>query len=244
MLDREGYRPNVGIILTNERNEVFWGKRVREHSWQFPQGGIKPGESPEAAMYRELLEEVGLLPHHVKILGRTRDWLRYDVPTHWVKREWRGSYRGQKQIWYLLRLIGRESDVHLRATSHPEFDAWRWHEYWVPLEAVVEFKRGVYEMALIELARFLPRQEPRNRYLRSGMRTRDHDNAGVCMYRAGQLLLHHGVELPPGASFDPDPQTSYNSHSSDDMASPLDYGAPADNALGMLDVLNAPLPKE
>ena len=112
MLDREGYRPNVGIILTNERNEVFWGKRVREHSWQFPQGGIKPGESPETAMYRELLEEVGLLPHHVKILGRTRDWLRYDVPSHWVRREWRGSYRGQKQIWYLLRLTGRDGQVH------------------------------------------------------------------------------------------------------------------------------------
>ena len=71
MLDRDGYRPNVGIILCNARNEVFWGKRVREHSWQFPQGGIKPGESPEAAMYRELMEEVGLSPHHVKILGRT-----------------------------------------------------------------------------------------------------------------------------------------------------------------------------
>ncbi len=155
MLDREGYRPNVGIILTNERNEVFWGKRVREHSWQFPQGGIKPGESPEAAMYRELLEEVGLLPHHVKILGRTRDWLRYDVPSHWVKREWRGSYKGQKQIWYLLRLVGRESDVHLRATSHPEFDAWRWHEYWAPIDEVIDFKRGVYQGALQELSRHL-----------------------------------------------------------------------------------------
>ena len=155
MLDREGYRPNVGIILTNERNEVFWGKRVREHSWQFPQGGIKPGESPEAAMYRELLEEVGLLPHHVKILGRTRDWLRYDVPTHWVKREWRGSYRGQKQIWYLLRLIGRETDVYLRASERPEFDAWRWHQYWAPIDEVIDFKRDVYTGALQELSRHL-----------------------------------------------------------------------------------------
>lgn len=155
MLDREGYRPNVGIILTNERNEVFWGKRVREHAWQFPQGGIKPGESPEAAMYRELLEEVGLLPHHVKILGRTRDWLRYDVPSHWVKREWRGSYRGQKQIWYLLRLVGRESDVHLRASAHPEFDAWRWHQYWAPIDEVIDFKREVYVDALQELSRHL-----------------------------------------------------------------------------------------
>ena len=115
MLDREGYRPNVGIIIVNNRNQVFWGKRVREYNWQFPQGGIKPGESPEAAMYRELMEEVGLSPHHVKILGRTRDWLRYDVPSTWVRREWRGSYRGQKQIWYLLRLTGRECDVYLVA---------------------------------------------------------------------------------------------------------------------------------
>jgi len=106
-------------------------------------------------MYRELMEEVGLKPEHVKILGRTRDWLRYDVPTSWIKREWRGSYKGQKQIWFLLRLTGRDSDVSLRATEHPEFDAWRWSEYWVPLEDVIEFKREVYQLALNELATFL-----------------------------------------------------------------------------------------
>lgn len=155
MLDRDGFRPNVGIILCNASNQVFWGKRIREHAWQFPQGGINYGESPEQAMYRELMEEVGLKPEHVKILGRTKDWLRYEVPTSWIKREWRGSYRGQKQIWYLLRLLGRDSDVSLRATSHPEFDAWRWSDYWVPLEAVIEFKRGVYQQALVELARIL-----------------------------------------------------------------------------------------
>ena len=155
MLDREGFRPNVGIILVNARNEVFWGKRIREHSWQFPQGGIKHGESPEQAMYRELFEEVGLRPEHVKILGRTRGWLRYEVPRNWIRREWRNSYRGQKQIWYLLRLVGRDSDVSLRASSHPEFDAWRWSNYWVPLDAVIDFKRLVYQMALVELARIL-----------------------------------------------------------------------------------------
>ena len=161
MIDRDGYRPNVGIVLCNNRNEVFWGKRVREHSWQFPQGGIKPGETPEEAMYRELTEEVGLLPHHVRILGRTRDWLRYDVPQNWVRREWRGSYRGQKQIWFLLKMVGRDCDVSLRATTRPEFDAWRWHEYWVPLESVIEFKRDVYQKALTELARFLPARSTR-----------------------------------------------------------------------------------
>jgi len=155
MLDREGYRPNVGIILCNAKNEVFWGKRIREHSWQFPQGGIKRGETPEEAMYRELFEEVGLKPEHVRILGRTKGWLRYEVPNQWIKREWRGSYKGQKQIWFLLRLVGRDNDVSLRASAKPEFDAWRWNEYWIPLDAVIEFKRGVYEQALSELVRFL-----------------------------------------------------------------------------------------
>jgi len=162
MIDRDGYRPNVGIILCNCRNEVFWAKRVREHSWQFPQGGIKSGETPELAMFRELNEEVGLSAHHVKILGRTRDWLRYDVPDQWIRREWRGSYRGQKQIWFLLRLIGRDCDVCLRASDKPEFDAWRWNEYWVPMETVIEFKRDVYLKALNELVRFLhQRPDPR-----------------------------------------------------------------------------------
>jgi putative (di)nucleoside polyphosphate hydrolase len=159
MLYRDGYRPNVGIILCNWRNEVFWGKRVREHSWQFPQGGIKHGETPVQAMFRELREEVGLDPGHVKILGRTRQWLRYEVPSHWIKREWRGSYRGQKQIWFLLRLVGRDCDVRLRACEKPEFDAWRWHEYWVPLESVIDFKRDVYQQALNELARYLLRDQ-------------------------------------------------------------------------------------
>lgn len=163
MIDREGYRPNVGIIICNSHNKVFWGKRIREHSWQFPQGGIKHGESPEQAMYRELMEEVGLRPEHVRILGRTRDWLRYDVPTNWVRREWRGTYKGQKQIWYLLRLIGRDSDVSLRASGHPEFDAWRWSDYWVPLEGVIEFKREVYRLALQELAPHLHADRPRRR---------------------------------------------------------------------------------
>lgn len=161
MLDREGFRPNVGIILLNAHNEVFWGKRLREHSWQFPQGGIKYGETPMQAMYRELHEETGLHPEHVKIIGRTRDWLRYEVPDKFIKREVRGHYRGQKQIWFLLRMLGRDCDICLRATDHPEFDAWRWNEYWVPLDAVIEFKRDVYQLALTELSRFLRRPAPR-----------------------------------------------------------------------------------
>ena len=162
MLDREGYRPNVGIILVNHRNEVFWGKRIREHAWQFPQGGIKYGESPAQAMFRELHEEVGLRPEHVRILGRTRDWLRYDVPDAFIRRESRGHYKGQKQIWFLLRMTGLDTDVQLRATHHPEFDAWRWSNYWVSLDSVIEFKRGVYTQALNELSPIIfKRPEPR-----------------------------------------------------------------------------------
>lgn len=155
MLDQDGFRPNVGIILANERNEVFWGKRIREHAWQFPQGGIKRGESPEQAMYRELHEEVGLHDSQVELVGRTQSWLRYEVPERWVRREWRGHYRGQKQIWFLLRLTGRDTDIDLRASGHPEFDAWRWNSYWVPLDAVIEFKRDVYKKALGELSELL-----------------------------------------------------------------------------------------
>ncbi|QXZ09912.1 RNA pyrophosphohydrolase [Comamonas sp. Y33R10-2] len=221
MLDRDGFRPNVGIILLNQRNQVFWGKRIRTHSWQFPQGGIDRGETPEQAMFRELHEEVGLRPNHVRVVARTRDWLRYEVPDRYIRRDARGHYKGQKQIWFLLQLVGHDWDLNLRATDHPEFDAWRWNDYWVPLDVVVEFKRGVYEMALTELARFLPRSEQqRNRYLRSGMRPREqdanqpdaehpmHHTAALYPARTGSFRINPGIELPPGASFDPDPQTS------------------------------------
>ena len=221
MLDRDGFRPNVGIILLNQKNQVFWGKRIRTHSWQFPQGGIDRGESPEQAMFRELHEEVGLQPNHVRVVARTRDWLRYEVPDRYIRRDARGHYKGQKQIWYLLQLIGYDWDLNLRATNHPEFDAWRWNDYWVPLDVVVEFKRGVYEMALTELARFLPRgEQPRNRYLRGGMRNREGEREGErrelrgpdagleptrSALRTSWAPGNLPMALPPGASFDPEP---------------------------------------
>lgn len=216
MLDRDGFRPNVGIILLNQRSQVFWGKRIRTHSWQFPQGGIDRGENPEQAMFRELHEEVGLMPQHVQVLARTRDWLRYEVPDRFIRRDARGHYKGQKQIWFLLQLVGHDWDLNLRATDHPEFDAWRWNDYWVPLDVVVEFKRGVYEMALTELSRFVPRADNRfdtrpdhrNRYLRGGMRQRDPGEAGPVEQGLHPAGPGASFELPPGATFEPDPQTS------------------------------------
>lgn len=170
MLDSDGFRPNVGIILLNRHNQVFWGKRIRSNSWQFPQGGIDPGETPEQAMLRELYEEIGLMPEHIRVVARTRDWLRYEVPDRYVRREARGYYRGQKQIWFLLQLLGRDSDMDLYATNHPEFDSWRWNNYWVPLDVVIEFKRNVYKDALNELASYIPRADSRNRFLRGRRR--------------------------------------------------------------------------
>jgi putative (di)nucleoside polyphosphate hydrolase len=193
MLDKDGFRPNVGIILLNHRNQVFWGKRIRTHSWQFPQGGIKYGETPEQAMFRELQEEVGLKPEHVRIVARTRGWLKYEVPDHYIRRENRGHYRGQKQIWFLLRMIARDHALDLRASSHPEFDAWRWNDYWVPLDSVIEFKREVYQLALTELSRYLPRPENRNRFLR-GMR-RPEDEAARDEPAAGPPS--HAPQLDP-----------------------------------------------
>jgi putative (di)nucleoside polyphosphate hydrolase len=205
MLDREGFRPNVGIILLNQKNQVFWGKRIRTHSWQFPQGGIDRGETPEQAMFRELHEEVGLKQEHVRIVARTRDWLRYEVPDRFIRRDARGFYKGQKQIWFLLQLMAPDHSLNLRATNHPEFDAWRWNDYWVPLDVVVEFKRGVYEMALTELSRYLPRQEGRNRYLRGMGHVQGEMTVSTKHFG---MSISMGMELPPGASFDPDPQSA------------------------------------
>jgi putative (di)nucleoside polyphosphate hydrolase len=163
---------------------------------------------------------VGLLPEHVRIVARTRDWLRYEVPDRFIRRDARGHYKGQKQIWYLLQLVEPDWNINLRATSHPEFDAWRWNDFWVPLDVVVEFKRGVYEMALTELSRYLPRYDNRGRGYRGAPRPRNNINEGEgenCEPQGSEVsmtvqfgFMHTQIrmELPPGGSFDPDPQNS------------------------------------
>ena len=154
MIDHQGYRSNVGMILLNENNQVFWGRRKSEDSWQFPQGGIYDNEEPPVAMLRELNEELGLLPQHVEIIARTKDWLYYDVPGA-SNRNNKNFYRGQKQIWFLLKFIGKDYHIDVKLHQEQEFDAWRWVDYWLPIEQVVNFKQEVYKKALHELAPYI-----------------------------------------------------------------------------------------
>jgi len=155
VIDADGFRPNVGIILAHADGRVLWAKRIGQDAWQFPQGGIKRGETPEEALYRELEEELGLLPEHVECLGVTTGWLSYRLPKRLIRRGRRPLCIGQKQKWFLLRLTGCESKVSFDRSVKPEFDGWRWVDYWHPLVEVVSFKRGVYRDALRQLAPLL-----------------------------------------------------------------------------------------
>lgn len=152
MIDSDGYRPNVGIVLVNGQGKLFWARRIGQDAWQFPQGGIRSDEMPEEAMYRELTEEVGLSAEHVEVIGATRGWLRYRLPKRLIRRNSKPLCIGQKQVWFMLRMVADESEVKLDLTNHPEFDHWRWVDYWHPVKDVVHFKRSVYQRALKELA--------------------------------------------------------------------------------------------
>ncbi len=129
----------------------MWARRFGQNSWQFPQGGIKRDETAEQALFRELHEEVGLLPEHVEIVAATRGWLRYRLPKRYIRFQNRPVCIGQKQRWFLLRLLADDDAVQLDLSDKPEFDQWRWVQYWHPLKEIVFFKRRVYEKALREL---------------------------------------------------------------------------------------------
>jgi len=160
MIDAQGYRPNVGIVICNNAGKLLWAKRIGQKAWQFPQGGIKEDENLEQALYRELDEEVGLGAEDVRILHRTEDWLRYRLPKHFIRYNRDPLCIGQKQKWFLLGLETDDSKVVLSKSGEPEFDDWRWVNYWYPVNQVIEFKRDVYRRALTELA------NPLNEYIK------------------------------------------------------------------------------
>ena len=150
-IDSQGYRANVGMILMDDNGRVLVGGRAGRRGWQFPQGGIRPRESVEEAMYRELKEEVGLDSDDVETLGRTHDWLRYRLPERFLRRQHEPLCIGQKQRWFLLRLLCAPDRVRFDTTVKPEFDRFRWVDYWAPVSKVIYFKRQVYAQALTEL---------------------------------------------------------------------------------------------
>lgn len=160
MIDSAGFRPSIGIIVSRSDGRLLWAKRIGHDAWQFPQGGIDPGESPRQALYRELYEELGLIESDVRCLGSTRGWLRYRLPERFVRRRQEPLCIGQKQKWFLLRFLGDDAAVRLDTHSIPEFEGWRWVSYWQPVREVVAFKRSVYRRALLELAPLLGEMVP------------------------------------------------------------------------------------
>ncbi len=156
VIDCDGYRANVGIILCNQLSQVMWARRVGQDAWQFPQGGIGPGEDVDVAMYRELWEETGLGENDVRVLASTNSWLRYKLPKRLIRKNSSPRCIGQKQRWYLLELTANEQAFNLTVSDKPEFDHWKWVEYWHPVDNVVYFKRRVYQCALAQLESGLP----------------------------------------------------------------------------------------
>lgn len=143
------YRRGVGIVLFNRAAQVFVARRVDTPgaAWQMPQGGIDKGESPKQAALRELLEETGT--KNARILAKSRDWVRYDLPLELVPRVWRGRYRGQEQRWFAMQFEGADTEIDI-ATEHPEFSAWRWTDFEALPRLIVEFKRPLYEAVVAE----------------------------------------------------------------------------------------------
>ncbi|MBX9586461.1 MAG: RNA pyrophosphohydrolase [Gammaproteobacteria bacterium] len=151
MIDADGFRLNVGIVVSNSEGKLLWGKRFgRMGGWQFPQGGINENENAEEAMFRELYEEVGLKPTDVKIVAVSKEWYTYYLPKRFRRYHMQPLCIGQKQRWFLLRLISDDSAIQLDATAKPEFVSWQWVDYWYPAKQIILFKRQVYREMLKE----------------------------------------------------------------------------------------------
>jgi putative (di)nucleoside polyphosphate hydrolase len=160
IIDRDGFRANVGIVLMSGQGQLFIGRRAGGRGWQFPQGGMSRGETGEESLYRELREEIGLNREDVQLIGRTRHWLRYRLPARYVRRHMQPLCLGQKQHWFLLKLASDNTSFQFDTTAQPEFDRWRWVDYWQPIREVIYFKRSVYSRALHELGKMIPGGPP------------------------------------------------------------------------------------
>ena len=143
------YRPCVGVMLLNRTGQVFVGQRLDTtlEAWQMPQGGIDDGEDPRTAALRELVEETGVAPDKVEVLGETPGWVYYDLPPELLGKVWGGRFGGQCQKWVLMRFLGDDGDIRID-TDHPEFEDWRWMPAAALLDNIVPFKRSVYEEVL------------------------------------------------------------------------------------------------
>lgn len=150
----EDYRPGVGIFLFNEKGQVFVARRIDNTSeaWQMPQGGIDDGEKPVEALYRELMEEIGVPANKVELVHEINEWLYYDLPQHLTSILWNGRYKGQRQRWFALKFKGTDADINI-ATEIPEFSEWQWIKPASLPDMIVEFKRDLYNDILSRLKR-------------------------------------------------------------------------------------------
>tara|TARA_B100001989_G_C24486445_1_gene437218 strand:+ start:10 stop:477 length:468 start_codon:yes stop_codon:yes gene_type:complete len=153
MTNKLPMRQGIGVIVLNEKNEVFVGKRKDNpiDKWQMPQGGMDANETPLNAMKRELREETSIT--RIKVLKEIQNWLEYELPPNLLGKIWKGKFRGQKQKWFIVRFIGNDSEIDLN-TQYPEFIEWKWIDYNLLPEVIVEFKKEVYKKLKIELRNF------------------------------------------------------------------------------------------
>ena len=152
----DGFRANVGIVIFNKDRKVFFAKRKYQSGWQFPQGGIKLGESPKKAMYRELHEETGLQEKNIEVTYISNCWYEYRLPKRNIRKQRNGiTVIGQRQKWFLLKFNDNPSLINLSSSSQQEFDSWKWVQPETAIKQVINFKRNVYEKVINEFTPFI-----------------------------------------------------------------------------------------
>ena len=143
-------RTGVGVILLNNKNQIFVGKRIDNpvDNWQMPQGGVEKGEDFISAMKRELIEETSI--KSIKILKEIEEIYEYELPNNLVGIIWKGKFRGQKQKWFITKFAGYENEINLN-TKHPEFIDWKWIDPEKLPAVIVKFKKNLYLKLLKEI---------------------------------------------------------------------------------------------